>query len=68
MIGEIDLYGVLFPPLLVWLAIALPVSAALRFCLNRAGFYRFVWHSPLFDLAILVIVLACVSAAANFLF
>lgn len=65
MTGEIDLYGVLFPPLLVWLAIALPISALLRFGLSRAGIYRFVWHRPLFDLAILVIVLGGVSALAN---
>jgi hypothetical protein len=65
MIGEFDLYGVLLPPLLVWLAISLPISVLLRFCFNRAGFYRFVWHRPLFDLALLVIILGCVSALAN---
>jgi len=68
MIGEIDIYGVLFPPLLIWLAISLVLSAILRAGLSRVGFYRFVWHSPLFDLALLVIILGCVSAAANFLF
>jgi hypothetical protein len=67
MTGEIDIYGVLFPPLLIWLAISMPISACLRFCLNRIGFYRFVWHRPLFDLAILVIVIGCVSAFANML-
>jgi hypothetical protein len=68
MIGEIDLYGVLLPPLLVWLGVALPISAFLRFGLNRAGLYRFVWHRPLFDLAILVIVTGGVSAVANMVF
>jgi hypothetical protein len=68
MIGEIDLYGVLLPPLLVWLGLALPISALLRFALNRAGVYRFVWHRPLFDLAILVIVTGGVSALANAFF
>jgi hypothetical protein len=68
MIGEIDLYGVLLPPLLVWLGVALPVAALLRFGLNQVGFYRFVWHRPLFDLAVLVIVTGLVSALANMMF
>jgi hypothetical protein len=65
MIGEVDFYGVLFPPLLVWLGVALPISTLLRFLLNRIGFYRFVWHRPLFDLALLVILTGGVSLVAN---
>lgn len=65
MIGEINLYGVLFPPLLLWLGIALLVAALLRVILNRLAVYRYVWHRPLFDLAILVIILGGVSAIAN---
>jgi hypothetical protein len=65
MIGEIDLYGVLLPPLLVWLACGLAVSAVVRFGLSRLGFYRFVWHRPLFDLAVLVIATGAVAALAN---
>jgi hypothetical protein len=67
MIGEIDLYGVLLPPLLVWLGIGLAVSAVVRFGLSRAGLYRFVWHRPLFDLAILVIATGAVALLANIL-
>jgi hypothetical protein len=67
MIGEINLYGVLLPPLLVWLAFALALAALVRMALARIGFYRFVWHRPLFDLAVLVILLGCVSAFANYL-
>ena len=54
MSGEIDLYGVFVSPLLLWVAIALPLTALLRRLLARAGLYRFVWHRPLFDLALLV--------------
>jgi hypothetical protein len=68
MIGEIDIFGVLAPPLLVWLGVALVISAALRWGLNRIGFYRFVWHRPLFDLALLLILLGGVNLlAAQFL-
>ncbi len=55
----------LAPPLLVWLAIALPLTAALRWTLARLGVYAYVWHRPLFDLALLVITLGGVSALAN---
>ncbi|OYY04884.1 MAG: hypothetical protein B7Y73_03090 [Acidocella sp. 35-58-6] len=68
MIGEIDLYGVLLPPLLVWLALALLLSALLRWALNRAGIYHYVWHRPLFDLAILVVLLGGIAALANHFF
>jgi len=61
MIGEIDLYGVLLPPLLVWLGLALLASACLRWGLLRLGLYRFVWHRPLFDAALLVILTGLVS-------
>ena len=65
MIGEIDFFGVLVPPLLVWLGIALVLAALLRRLLGWAGVYRLVWHRALFDLALLIILLGCVAAAAN---
>jgi Protein of unknown function (DUF1656) len=61
MIGEIDIFGVLFPPLLVWLGIALLVSYAVRWGLGWLGIYRFIWHRPLFDLSLLVILTGIVS-------
>jgi hypothetical protein len=57
MIGELDLYGVFVPALLVVVAVALPLTAVLRRLLRLFGFYRLVWHRPLFDLALLVIVM-----------
>jgi hypothetical protein len=62
MTGEIDIYGVLFPPLLVWLGLALILAAGLRILMNRFRLYRYVWHRPLFDLAALVILTGCVAA------
>lgn len=61
MIGEIDICGVLFPPLLVWVGIALLLSTLLRRALAQAGFYRFIWHRPLFDFSLLVILTGLVS-------
>lgn len=61
MIGELDINGVFIPPLLAWAVLALLLHAALRFVLERIGFYRFVWHTSLVDLALFVIVLGAVA-------
>jgi hypothetical protein len=68
MIGEIDIYGVLFPPLLIWLGLAYLAAVLVRFGFTRLHVYRYVWHRPLFDLAILLILLGGISFAANRLF
>jgi hypothetical protein len=57
MSGEVDLAGVFVTPLLLWLLAALPVAAVLRRLLRRLGVYRLVWHRPLFDVALLVVVI-----------
>jgi Protein of unknown function (DUF1656) len=62
MIGEIDVYGVFIPALLVWTLLALAVMGVLRRVLVRLGFYRLVWHRPLVDLSLLVVILAAVAA------
>ena len=62
MIGEFDVDGVFVQALLVWAVLALLLAAVLRRVLAGAGFYRLVWHRPLVDLSLLVIILA--SAAA----
>jgi len=65
MTGELDVYGIFIPSLLVWIGASLPLTAALRRVLRRFGLYRHVWHSPLFDFALLVIVLGAVVAVAT---
>jgi hypothetical protein len=67
MIGEIDIYGVFVSPLVVWIVIALPSTAALRRILARAGIYRFVWHRPVFDLALLVMMVGAVVRLSSLL-
>ncbi|HUN39439.1 MAG TPA: DUF1656 domain-containing protein [Acetobacteraceae bacterium] len=65
MIGEFNVYGVFVPPLLVWVGAALPLTAVVRRVLRWSGFYRLVWHRPLFDLALLVMVVGAVVAVAT---
>jgi hypothetical protein len=62
MIGEINLDGVYVPTLLVCATLAVVVHGVLRRLLTRIGFYRAVWHGPLVNLALLVIILAAVTA------
>jgi hypothetical protein len=57
MIGEVSLFGLYLPPLLLLMLPALLVSRVLARVLARVGFYRLVWHPALFDLSLFVIVL-----------
>ncbi|MEJ1976296.1 MAG: DUF1656 domain-containing protein [Acetobacteraceae bacterium] len=65
MIHELDLYGVLIPPMLAWTGIALAATGLLRLVMGRLGLYRFIWHKPLFDLALLIVALGVVVAATG---
>jgi hypothetical protein len=60
MIGEFDIYGVLIPALLVWGAVAHGLYVAVRAALGAVGAYRFIWHRPLFDLALYVVLLGAI--------
>ena len=61
MIGEVSLYGIYVPWLLLLARLALALSRGLSYLLARAGFYRLVWHPALFDLAMFVVVLGALS-------
>ncbi|MGB9166261.1 MAG: DUF1656 domain-containing protein, partial [Rhodomicrobium sp.] len=52
MMEEVNLYGVFVPRLLVLMVIAFLVSVVVRGALSQVGFYRHVWHRPLFDIAL----------------
>ena len=62
MIAEFDIYGVFVPALLVFAIVAFLLVLVLRRLLDAIGFYRFVWHRPLFDLALGVILFGVVAA------
>jgi protein AaeX len=61
MIGEVSLFGVYVPPLLLLMLPALVVSRVLGVVLARTGLYRLVWHPALFDLSLFVIVLGSLA-------
>lgn len=65
MIGEINIYGVFFPPLLIWIGVALILSVFIRRLLSAIGFYHYIWHRPLFDFCLLVILTGLVNLLTN---
>jgi hypothetical protein len=65
MTGELDLYGVFIPSLAAWMLLAFLISLPLRRLLALTGFYRLVWHRPLFDLALYVVLLGGVVAVGQ---
>jgi hypothetical protein len=65
MIGEFDIYGVYFPAFLIFAGVAFLFQLAIKRLFDSVGIYRIVWHRPLFDLAIYVILLGAVTAAGS---
>lgn len=63
MIKEINFAGVLLPPLMGYALAAALLWLAARFALSRTGLYRFIWHPPLFNTALYVILLSIVVVA-----
>lgn len=57
MMGELSLYGLYIPWLLVLCLVALAFSRLLSRVLARCGLYRFVWHPALFDTAMFILLL-----------
>jgi hypothetical protein len=62
---EIDLYGVFVPTLGAIAVVAFVLNAILRRVLAYAGFYRLVWHRPLFDAAMYFCLLGALALSVN---
>ncbi|AGK59133.1 hypothetical protein HYPDE_37308 [Hyphomicrobium denitrificans 1NES1] len=65
MRGELDIYGVFIPSLLAWAIVGFVASIFVRRLLAKLGFYKYVWHRPLFDIALLVVLIGTVVMIAN---
>lgn len=68
MTGEIDIGGVFLPSLLIWAVIAFVPTFAVRRLLLAVGFYRFVWHRALFDIALFVAMWGGLAALSSTFF
>lgn len=67
MIGETNFLGLYLPWILLLSLGALPAMWGLRRLLARTGFYRWVWHPALFDMALYLLVLYALSRATSVL-
>lgn len=54
---SVEFLGFYLPPLALCAGGAIILFVVLRWLLARLGFYRFVWHRPLFNLALYVLLL-----------
>ncbi|MBZ5762877.1 MULTISPECIES: DUF1656 domain-containing protein [Rhizobium] len=62
---EVDIYGVYIPTLGAMAVIAFFINAILRQALAATGFYRLVWHRPLFDTALYFCLLGALVLTIN---
>ncbi|MDM0078450.1 DUF1656 domain-containing protein [Variovorax sp. J2P1-59] len=67
MIADVNVFGVFVDMALVTAVVAAGVLALLRRLLIATNAYRWVWHPPLFNLALYALLwLALASATARF--
>ncbi|MBL6456162.1 DUF1656 domain-containing protein [Belnapia sp. T6] len=67
MIAEIDIFGIFVPALLVWVLIALLLKGLVWRLAGRLGLPRHVWHPPLFEAALFLLLLGGVVAVAHWI-
>jgi hypothetical protein len=67
MTAELNLYGVFVPALFLWMLLALGILLVLRRALVHGNGYALIWHRPLFDLALYVIILGVVIYLSRWL-
>ena len=61
MLKEINLFGIYLSPFVGYLAVALILFIPLRMYFDRRAIQRYVWHRPLFDIAIFMIILSLIG-------
>jgi len=62
---DIDIYGVFIPTLGAIAFAAYLLNSVLRRVLASVGFYRLVWHRPLFDTAMYFCLLGDIALSLN---
>ncbi len=61
MLKEINIEGVFFSPFVGYLTVAALLFFPLRTLFDRWAIQRYVWHRPLFDLSVFVIILSLIG-------
>lgn len=65
LIHTVEFLGFYWPPLMLWAGAATIPFVVLRWLLARLTFYRFVWHRPLFNLALYVLLAGAMVFVGN---
>jgi protein AaeX len=61
MLKEINIEGVYVAPFAGYLFLALIIFLPLRMLFDRWAIQRWVWHRPLFDISIYIIILSLIG-------
>jgi protein AaeX len=61
MLKEIDICGVFIAPFAGYLVIALLIFIPVRMVFDRYAIQRWVWHRPLFDISVFIIILSLIG-------
>jgi hypothetical protein len=61
MLKEINIYGVYVSPFVGYLVATVVIFLPLRMLFDRWALQRYVWHRPLFDLSVFVIILSLIG-------
>jgi Na+/phosphate symporter len=67
VIGDLNLYGIFVPTLLVLMLVAYGVFLLLHRVLNTLHFYRLVWHRSLFNVALYIVLLGLIEHLTRYL-
>jgi hypothetical protein len=65
MTTDVNIYGVYIPTLGAIALVCFFLNAILRRMLAYIGFYRLVWHRPLFDTAMYFCLLGVITLSIN---
>jgi hypothetical protein len=65
MIQDVSFDGVFVPTLMLYAVAAAILMSLLRRLLARIGFYRIVWHGPLVNVALYILILAAITAGVQ---
>ena len=65
MLKEVNLDGIFLAPFALWLFWALILFMPLRIVFDRWAIQRWVWHRPLFDISIFVIILCLIGLVSG---
>jgi hypothetical protein len=61
MLKEVDIYGIFIAPFAAYLFVAFLIFIPVRILFDRYAIQRWVWHRPLFDISVFMIILSLIG-------